>query len=166
METFEIHITANNHIHYVAKCYGIKTIELDLLRPDGSIVKTEHMTSFVGEYNNLWDCVHSVAGLRDLLNINGCNVERVKIECPASYDKYLDISFYIETHFNQQGIDAVYPASKNKKKDSITGTDRAYGIHNYSKFKNKWKNQVLELCVYDTFIEQDSEWFKSWGKVS
>ncbi len=162
MEIFEIHITGNDHIHYVANSYGIKTIKLDLLRPNGSVIKTEHMTSFVGEYNNLWECVNSVAGLRDLLNKNGCEVARVKIECPVSYDKYLDVSLYIETHFNQMGIASIYPASKNKEKESVTGTDRAYGVKNYPKFKEKWHNQILELCLYDTFVKQDEDWFKEW----
>lgn len=159
-EIFEIHITGDDDIHRLARYYGIKTIEVELLKPNGRVLRTEHMTSYVAEYNNLWDCAHSIAELKKWLG----NVKRIKVECPATlaYQKYEEDSLYLEAHFNMMGIVAIYPASRNKKKTEIIGTDRVFGRKNYPAFKEKWKDQQLELCLYDTFIKEDQDWFSTW----
>ena len=38
-------------------------------------------------------------------------------------------------------------------------TYREYSQFNYNSFKEKWQNEDIELCVYDSFVKEDEDWF-------
>ena len=51
-ELFEFHITGDKSIHRASEGIGIKTISIDLLKPNLKSLRTEHMTSQIGVYKN------------------------------------------------------------------------------------------------------------------
>ena len=32
----------------------------------------------------------------------------------------------------------------------------------YSEFAEKWKKEVVELCLHDTYVDEDKDWFALW----
>lgn len=160
-EFFEIHITGDESIHRLAKAYGHKTIAIDLLRPDYSTIRTEHMTSLILKYpfrtEAYDDCKKLVDKIVDRYLADGLKIERVKIESPV-YDYYEEESLYIETHFESN--DTFYPISRNKKKTVCLATDREYNQYNYWNFKEKHEGKEMELCLYDTNQLEDIDWLK------
>lgn len=153
MEIFEVHITGDESILNHAE---VKTISIDLLRPDKSILRTEHMTSHVCKFENFNKCKSYVDQVTKKLLDSGTNIVRVKVECPY-YKHYVDQSLYIESHFVDNGFK--YPSSKNKNKHSILATKREYDHSKYEAFTKKSKNEIIELCLYDTNVQEDKDWF-------
>lgn len=152
MEIFEIHITGTESIIDLAKNVPIKTIIIDLLKPDKSYHRTEYMTSQVYKAENYQACKEYVDSIVPQLG----EVNRVKIECPY-YEHYVNQSVYIESHF--KASNSKYPISKNQNKDSFLATDREYNIENYGFFRRLYKGVVVELCLYDSNIQEDKDWF-------
>jgi hypothetical protein len=159
MEVFEIHITGDESIHRLAKKYDHKTIAIDLLRPDYSCIRTEHMTSFILKYpfqTLAYDsCKLLVDNIVRCYEADGLKIARVKIESPF-YDYYIEQSLYIESHFTTDGT--YYPISRNQKKTACLATDREYDQDLYWDFKQKHEGKELELCLYDTFPREDLDW--------
>jgi hypothetical protein len=97
IETFEIHITGDKSILKVAK--PLKTIEVNLLKPDGELLRTEYMTSHLQHIASGFEgCKRYVDDIVEYLHNEGVNIVRVKIESPY-YENYVNQSFYIESHF-------------------------------------------------------------------
>src|SRR5689334_14136900 len=97
IETFEIHITGDKSILQAAK--PLKTIEVQLLRPDKSILRTEYMTSHMQHMASGYKgCKQYVDDIVGYLKEIGVNIVRVKIESPY-YEHYVAQSLYIESHF-------------------------------------------------------------------
>jgi hypothetical protein len=159
METFEVHITGDESI--IAACEKLKTIAVDLLRPDLSVIRTEYMTSYEKKAPNYDICKMEVHGIVNWLNQERVKVHRIKIESPV-YAHYIDRSWYIESHFDSD-VRLPYPLSRNQKKTSLMGTDRVHGIKHYDDFMKKWEGSILEICLYDTFVAEDKDWFEAWG---
>ena len=67
-------------------------------------------------------------------------------------------ALYAESHFNP--FNKVYPLSKNQRSGKLMGTDREYKVDKFDTFFDKWKNEDIELCLYDTFVEEDFDWFR------
>lgn len=156
MEVFEVHITGDEAIHAVAAKEGLKTIAIDLLKPDGSVLRTEHMTSHVYRFENYDRCSLCVQNVVNKFEIAGVRVIRVKIESPY-YEHYRAQSLYMESHF--QAEDFKYPTSKNQRKTTLLATDRTEDKTKYEAFKNQHKGNELELCLYDSFQAEDKDWF-------
>ena len=151
METFEVHITGDERIHVAP----VKTIAIDLLRPDLQTLRVEHMTSQVVRCENYEACLAQTLAFAKTLP----GVVRIKIECPV-YAHYIDQSLYMESHFDTTSLD--YPVSRNQKKTGLMGTDRVYDHAGYDPFRLKWAGQTLELCLYDTNVDEDKDWFSFW----
>ena len=156
MEVFEVHITADEGIINIAKRLGIKTISVDLLRPDRTVLRTEHMTSQIVRAENYEACKRQVDWMLLNLDLYKVRVYRVKIESPC-YDHYVGQSLYMESHF--QPTDDHYPLSRNQRKETLLATDREYDKQLYDLFKTRWADKEVELCLYDTFVEEDKDWF-------
>lgn len=156
LELFEIHITGSPQI---VEAIPIKTIIIDLLRPDKSVLRTEYMTSAVARFENYEGCKAHVDELVGFLKEKDVDIYRVKIECPY-YAHYERQSCYIESHFPTEQAD--YPISRNQRKTSILGTDRTYIQTEYDAFRKKWEGQDIELCLYDTNVFEDKDWFDLW----
>lgn len=161
MEVFEVHITGDSRIHEAAKKYDLKSIEVELLRPDGSVLRNEHMTSHVFKFPNYEECIQHVLDIRDELK-RWCAVWRVKVECPV-YDHYLDRSLYLESHFDTKNN--LFPISRNVKKEKWMGTDRTYDHTQYDGFRRRWHGEVLELALYDSHLQEDWDWLDLWPIV-
>jgi hypothetical protein len=168
MEIFEIHITGDESIHRIAKKYDHKTIAIDLLRPDRSFIRTEHMTSLVLNYpfprESYKECKSLVDQIVLSYESDGLKITRVKIECPF-YEHYVNQSLYIESHFETESTH--YPISRNQKKTVCLATDREYDKDEYFMFKKQHEGKELELCLYDTFPKEDIDWmclFDSFSK--
>lgn len=160
MRTFEIHITGSFNINDVLDSMGIKNIIVDLLTPEGDILRSEHMSSFVEKHETYGDCLIRVQNLVNHLKQNGVEIYRVKIESPY-YDDYVPMSKYIESHFIKK--DNQYAMSVNRKSGKIIGTDRTYNKIQYDSFKELWKDEDVELCLYDNNFEQDKDWLEMYG---
>jgi hypothetical protein len=160
MKLFEIHITGEKSILSEFELLGIKTIVIDLLYPDKTILRTEYMSSFILKKESIGECINYVV---DLLSKIKTKIIRVKIESPF-YDEYKDLSLYMESHFIP-GDDVSYPVSQNQKSGKYMGTDREYNKSNYQDFIDKWigNNNEIELCLYDSFKEEDFDWFEKYN---
>lgn len=153
MEVFEVHITGDERIHEVA---GVKTIAIQLLRPDFNIHRIEHMTSQVVKCENYQACLEQTLAFAAKIP----NVVRVKIECPY-YPHYVAQSLYMESHADDPPwID--YPISRNANSYKLMATDRVYDQAVYDVFRLKWAKHTIELCLYDTNVEEDKDWFSFW----
>lgn len=169
MEKFEIHITADEKIHEAITAINesfrdrkIKTIKIDLLKPDGSFLRTQHMTSFVTEHPDFGHCVVYVIGLKNvLIKHHGIKVIRTKIECPY-YEHYASKSLYIESHFAAPE-NSPYPISRSQHKTTIGATDRLHDKSKFDDFRQKWSASTVELCLSDSNVEEDKDWFALWN---
>jgi hypothetical protein len=160
MEIFDIHITGDPTIHVAATDLGFKTITFDLLRPDGSVLRTEHMTSSAMKIKNFRQCLVKVKDTADLLRNLGVEVSRVKIESPY-YPHYVKRSLYMECHY--EADDFRHPTSRNKKKTTLSATDRIWDRNSYDVFASRNFGKDIEICLYDDFPEKDADWFEAYG---
>ena len=157
MKNFEIHITGEKSILTYS---DMKTIGVRLLRPDLSVIRTEYMTSHRAKFESYREC-------KDFVDFHVKRIEkispivRVKIETPY-YEEYVKDSLYMESHFRTN--DNKYALSQNEKKDYMLGTDRTYNPNQYCEFKNLWYNAEVELCVFDSFPQEDEDWLNLWKK--
>lgn len=167
MEIFEIHITGDDKIIKAAQELGVKTIVLDLVKPDKSHHRTEYMTSDARSFHDYEECKVWVDDLVMRLRETGVEIIRVKIECPY-YSHYKDKSLYFEVHYQgERG-----PMSRNHGKDYFLCTAREY---DRSKYDALWQKHggvflfappphwTMELCLYDTNVEEDKDWFDLYG---
>jgi hypothetical protein len=160
MEVFEVHITGDESIHAAAQPLGLKTIAIDLLKPDGTVLRTEHMTSHVCKFPDYAACKASVDQAVADLKSRGVGVVRVKIESPY-YEHYRERSLYMEAHF--ESYDMELPTSRNQKKATLLATNREYEDDRYDAFRRAHENDDIELCLHDTFVAEDKDWFHCYG---
>jgi hypothetical protein len=154
MEVFEIHVTGDESIH---ENTDLKTIAVDLLRPDGSVLRTEHMTSHVGKFPSYIDCKLFVDKLARDLESKGTKIVRVKIETPY-YEHYVSKSLYLESHFEDKNFE--FPTSRNQRKSTLLATERAYEYDNYEELRAS--RDEVELCLYDSWVNEDKDWFDAY----
>lgn len=157
---FEVHITGEGSFLEICKQIGLRTIELDLLKPDYSILRREEMVSEIidGDYAV---CYIKVLFSAEIIKKLGGIVSRVKIESPPN-SMFKDSALYVESHFKIN--DNKYPISRNINKDYYLGTDREYDPNKFDEFINKHKDHELEFCLYDDHISGDQDWLGLWGK--
>jgi len=161
METFEIHITGDESILNNAERLGLRTIVVELLTPDVTVLRNEFMTSHVAKFVNYEACKIWVDDIVLQLKDAGTNIIRVKIESPY-YEHYVEQSCYIESHFKTENPDK-YPISRNVRKSYYLGTDRVYNQDCYSEFRKKWDE--VELCLYDSDYLEDADWLDLWDNT-
>jgi hypothetical protein len=155
IETFEIHITGDKSILTVAK--PIKTIEVNLLKPDRSILRTEYMTSHVQHMaSGFAGCKEYVNDIVKCLEFQGVNIVRVKIESPF-YKHYVEQSLYIESHFEDDHFKL--PTSQNPRHTMPVVTAREYEQRWFEPFMEHYLPSVIELCLFDTNVDEDKDWF-------
>lgn len=155
IESFEIHITGDESIIVAAEQLGVKAITIELLKPDFSFFRMEYMTSQVMKLNNFQECKSRVDDLVNSLMEKGVSIKRVKIESPI-LEHYKNIALYLETHFTTQ--EAKLPISRNTKKKTFLATDRTYAKDKWDDFVRFYKGKELELALYDTNPNEDSDW--------
>lgn len=170
-EIFEIHITGDASIHRACKeIYGddiINTITVDLLKPNGSLLRSEHMTSQVLRCKDFYECMKDVGNIVKELDLAGTDIKRAKIECPAKseYWKYFGLVHYIEAHYNPDILkcSSLSPISQKVGKDTKLATDRTYDRNRFIDFINIYTNTKikldLELCLFDSNVNEDKDWF-------
>lgn len=157
MEIFEIHITGDKSIIPTSKILGVKSIVIDLLKPDNDFYRTEFMTSDVKKFNSYDSCLKYVNNLSSKLLAAHVHINRVKIESPY-YEHYRNLSCYIESHFPVKS--AEFPVSRNHSKmEHLLATDRRYKKEDYDNFREQYKDYDIELCLMDSNIEEDFDWF-------
>jgi len=152
METFEIHITGDETINSELDSMGIKNIIVELLTPSQDLYRTEYMSSFICKCESYQKCKDYVDHIISKLK---SPIIRVKIESPY-YEHYKCL--YLESHFKP--FDNKFPMSRNKKSGKLMGTDRSYTPENYPQFIEKWKDEDVEMCLFDSFVEEDFDWFE------
>ncbi len=158
MKTFEVHITGiNQEINKELDQLNIKNIIIDLLKPDGSLLRTEYMSSMVYKFESFSECKKHVLQTVELLKTK---IVRVKIECPF-YKNYLQDALYIESHFSP--FNSIYPISKNTRSNKLLSTDRTYTKEEFEQFRIKWEKEEVELCLYDSNYLEDKDWFDLYG---
>lgn len=159
-ETFEIHITGNHRIHEVGKALGLKTIQVELLDLNYNVIRVEHMTSIVVQKPNYAECLQFVLETAEEIRSHGCRIIRTKIECPV-YEHYIKKALYIESHFKYNSN--IYPISRNVTKDYNLGTCREWDRTKFETFFDTWKDSIIELCLFDTYPEEDLDWLGLWS---
>lgn len=161
MKTFEIHITGDQNIHQIAPSLGLRTIEIELLRPDGTVLRTEHMTSDVRKFESFEFALDFVGNMKFGLLANGCQVVRTKIECPP-YNEYLPSAYYAESHFPVRDLSVECPISRNKRNGKLLGTTRTFNKSLYRTFLETYKDKEIELCLHDSNVDEDKDWMDLW----
>lgn len=172
---FEIHITGESGIHFACKNIGIKTIIIDLLQPANvrfgsdmfyhNRVNREHMTSFTfsGEKEDVFKETLRVVG--EISKYDNARISRIKIES-MFFSTLINESLYMETHFNSDEFKL--PTSLNVTKGDMTkkylATDRTYNKSRYFEFMDKYSNNDIELCIFDSFVDGDKAWFDFYSK--
>lgn len=161
MYWFEIHMTGDENIHEMAKKYGHKTIAVELLDPNMSVMRTEHMTSIRKKYDSYIQCVNEVGEWVDYYE-----PIRTKIECPP-IDIFVKQAIYIESHYvydpNICRGTQLFPISRNAKSGKMLETDREYNKDRWLEFYlaySKFPETEIELCLYDNNIEEDKDWMQ------
>ncbi len=157
-ELFEIHITGDESIKKLGKALGHKVIEIGAMNTKKQILYTEIMTSIQQRFENFEECLEFTRRLTSFYR--GI---RSKIECPATYEHYLPKTIYTECHFKT--VEVNLPISKNVDKDYLVATDRVYKQEKFAQFIKKYKGMDVELCLYDTLISKDYDWFKYWPDI-
>lgn len=74
-----------------------------------------------------------------------------------------DQSLYLESHWETLMPTANYPMSRSRHKlNKILATARTYEQAEFEQFSKQRfaAKQVMELCLFDTFVEEDFDWFK------
>lgn len=155
---FEVHITGDSSIIDELDKLNIKNIIVELLDRDYEVLRLEFMSSFIVK---LPYCVIHQYVLDLVEKLKHCNIIRIKIECPPILELF-PMSLYVESHF--EPINNEYPLSRNFKSKKMMATDREYMKNNYYSFIDKWKDVDCELCVFDSFIEEDLDWFNLYKK--
>lgn len=169
MKTFEIHITVNDNVaqfHNVCEfILGIKTIQIESLDRFSNPVDVQHMTSIIKNFTDKQTAIDFATDLSKLLNKLDFNVIRTKVESPI-YDEYLYDALYVESHFESNQF--IFPTSRNVKKSTLLATHREYDINAYQYFIDfhSKRNHELELCLYDSNINLDTEWFNCYGTIT
>jgi hypothetical protein len=158
----EIHITGDEKIHEIAPHLGLRTIEIELLRPDGSILRTEHMTSDVRKFECFEQALDFVGSMRFGLIVNGVKVIRTKIECPPN-EKQIDTAYYCESHFPVRDLSVECPISRRKNTNKLLGTARTFNKDLYRAFIETYKDKEIELCLHDSHVDEDKDWMELWG---
>lgn len=154
MEVFEVHITGDESIHVAAQ--PVKTIAVQLLNPAGQIIRTEHMTSMRMRADNYEMCLAEVEKLVVSLSSRGVKICRIKIECPF-YAHYSGQARYIESHF--ETTEFILPVSRNAKKTTLLATDRTYDHAEFDSFAQRYHGAEVELCLFDSWVGEDQDWF-------
>lgn len=155
---FEIHITGEKSINEEFNKLGFKNITVELLTPENTLFRTEYMSSFIIKEQTFGNCVNYV---ESLLNKLKSKIFRVKFESPY-YEELIPFSIYMESHFlpTDNKWNYSYPVSRNKKSQKLMATAREYNKDKYQLFLNKWKGEEVELCLLDSFKEEDKDWFE------
>jgi hypothetical protein len=153
MEVFEIHITGSHGINQELDSLGIKNIIVDLLTPEHKFMRTEYMSSFTIQKATYKE---TKAYVDELVNQLKSKIIRVKIESPY-YEHYKDNSLYLESHFKP--FNTSFPISMNQRSKLLMATARTYEKDQYGDFKKLWSNEDVEMCLFDSFIEEDKDWF-------
>lgn len=152
MIPFEIHITGQENIIPILTENNIKNIIVELLNPKGETHRTEYMSSFI--HKSMYSNIHYyVLSIIDDLCLEPI---RVKIECPPISNLF-HMSLYMESH--SKGKSNVLPTSRNKLSGKYMTTKREYNKNNYNKFIEENKDTEVELCIFDSFKEEDLDWF-------
>jgi hypothetical protein len=168
-ETFEIHITgANEDILKEFEDLNIKTLEINLLSKDKTVVGKENMCCLVVNVNSYYDAAQIAGGI--ILDLKS-KIARVKIECPL-YEQYLGQAIYAEVHYPQSNVldSFPHPTVYNIKSDKYISTRRVYGstqdfINLYNESK-EIPGSEFELCLMDSNINFDDYWLSFYGEVN
>lgn len=153
---FEIHITGTSRdICDELTHLGIKNIAVELLDPNEKVLRTEYMSSFV--HKCTYGEIHSYVLYQVSKLVSA--VRRVKIECPPLKELFL-VSLYMEAH--QKGKSTVLPTSRNVISGKYMTTKREYSKRLYEKFIEDNKGSEVELCIFDSWKEEDFDWFETY----
>lgn len=166
MKLFEIHITGKDEtiLNYLND-KQLKGISIDLLTPDHTLLRTEHMSSLQQKFESYELCKNWVDELVSDMVSNNIEIVRIKIECPF-YEEYASESVYVESHWRvPNDTTCGYPVSRNQGSNKCLATNRTYDKNTYSQFIEQEKGRQVELCMYDSFIEEDYDWFKIYSFV-
>lgn len=71
--------------------------------------------------------------------------------------EFYKYSLYMESHFLP--FNNKFPISQNYFSKKLMATDREYDSREYDNFIQKWNQEQCELCIYDSYISEDFDWF-------
>lgn len=166
MENFEIHITGDYKILAELEKLNIKSITVGLLKPNGDIIREEYMSSTIQQFTNVDDCIQWVNGLTAILQSKGVHIIRKKIECQPSYYHYINRTIYMEAHWKIDKIkeNTIFPISENMRSGKLMATYRIYDKDNFNQMKKLDVETEIELCLMDTYVSEDFDWFDLYQK--
>lgn len=162
---FEIHITGNEAIHEAAKKIGLRTITIDLLTPEGNILRTEHMTSEVRDFASFTHALCATGTWKFGLIAHGAKVFRTKVEAPP-LETFFEQAIYVESHFPSNLF--LFPTSRSHHKMKNLATAREYDHKKYRNFvaEHSKAGHEVEVVLHDSWQEEDEDWFRLWDDNS
>lgn len=168
-ENFEIHITGSPNIIKYFKDYNIPYLEIDMLDKDLKSIQKDYMCAIKYKAKN-FEIAEGYARMIAHCAVNhfdnNIEIYRIKIETEP-LEKYFDKALYIERHWEIdmeiwkfQADCMVYPLSYIENKYKLVLTERNYNKNEFKEFTDIYAK--TELCLLDTNINHDKQWFDSW----
>jgi hypothetical protein len=158
---YEFHITAyESSIQELSK-NDIPIIGIEALAPSGYAVQLDWMTSYTDFFYSQESAINYIGVL--LKKINFTPIYRVKVETPYDNSLIMEEFKYIETHLNS--LDNNLPKSRNIITNKIISTDRTYNFKEFHSFAERYNTSKVELCVMDTNIYHDHNWFMFYDSI-
>ena len=159
-EVFEIHITGEPEIIKWLERRNYPYLAIKMLDRDLQTVSLDCMSAIKLEVPDLFTAQSWVIERLCELNSEDINVYRVKIEAPP-LDKYLKKCLYIERHWKTSLKNVEFPLSYVVNKTKYVATERCYDKKLFKQFSEQYEK--TEVCLIDTNINHDKNWFKIWN---
>lgn len=163
---FEIHITTKTDLIHTTS--PVKTIAIDLLKPNLEILRTEHMTNHSVKMS-LLDIHYYAIGLEYYLFLMKNEIQRGKLETAPFADLFYK-SLYIEAHFkptDEEIKQGIYPLSRNRNNNKMLAIARELDKSKFGDFIKQWEKRTdeIELCLFDSKSEQDNDWLNLYKEI-
>ena len=158
---YEFHITAYESSIRELKRYDIPIIGIEALSPSGYAVQWDWMTSYSDFFPSQESAINYIRVL--LKKVKFTPIYRVKVETPYDNSLNMEEFKYIETHLNS--LDNNLPKSRNIITNEIISTDRTYNFKEFESFAERYNTSKVELCVMDTNIYHDHNWFMFYDSI-
>jgi hypothetical protein len=156
MEAYQICITGSENIIEALKSVQQKGISINLVTPEMKSIRTEYISSIISNFETYGECKLWTDSFID--NLSSMDVDIIRVKINAQYKKSdEDKSLYLEVCFPPRNEDL--PMLYNSDLALMFAVDRVYDKSIYDYFTKKYADYDMEMCLYDSFVENDYDWF-------
>ncbi len=173
MPNYEIHVTGPKRwvtgINQELEPFGtgVPILGIHLLDSEGQANAGEDwMTAEKASFNSHQDAysyLKKFLGISERSSAFNQTFYRRKIE--VQYQEGMDLSkyLYVETHFPvtpEEAPNIGLPISRNILTGKLIATDRVYDPGQFQNFVDKYKDNKVELCLFDSNVRHDDHWIE------